>query len=105
MYIGRNNSQNDEVTFGIAEGGDLWLHTKTYHGSHGVILSHGKSVPDSVIERVAEVVSYYSEARENPKAEVDYTLRKHFKKLGKPGLVNYVNYKTIVVKPTDWVKN
>ena len=105
VYVGRNNTQNDEVTFNVAEGGDLWLHTKTYHGSHGVILSHGKAVPDSVIERVAEVVSYYSEARDNPKAEVDYTLRKHVKKLGKPGLVNYVNYKTIVVKPTDWVKN
>ncbi len=102
VYIGKNNVQNDEVTFNVAEGGDLWLHTKTYHGSHGVIISRGKEVPVRVIERVAEVVAYYSEARENPKVEVDYTARKNVKKLGKIGLVNYVNYKTIVVSPKDY---
>ncbi len=102
VYVGKNNVQNDEVTFNLAEGGDTWLHTKTYHGSHGVIISKGKSVPDRVLERVAEVVAYYSEARENPKVEVDYTLRKNVKKLGKIGLVNYVNYRTIIVTPKDW---
>ena len=55
-----------------------------------------------MLERVAEVVAYYSEARDGGKVEVDYTLRKHVKKLGKPGLVNYVNYKTIIVNPKDW---
>lgn len=99
VYVGKNNIQNDEVTFTIAESSDLWLHTKTYHGSHGVIISRGKPVPEKVLERVAEVVAYYSEARENPKVEVDYTMRKNVKKLGKIGLVNYVNYKTIVVTP------
>ena len=104
VYVGKNNIQNDEVTFTIANSTDLWLHTKTYHGSHGVIIARGSKVPQSVLERVAEVVAYYSEARENGKVEVDYTERKNVKKLGKIGLVNYVNYKTIVVKPKDWIK-
>ena len=98
-YIGKNNVQNDEVTFSIANSTDLWLHTKTYHGSHGVIISGGKAVPDKVLERIAEIVAYYSEARENSKVEVDYTERKNVKKKGKIGLVNYTNYKTIVVAP------
>lgn len=104
VYVGKNNIQNDEVTFSIANSTDLWLHTKTYHGSHGVIISRGSKVPSTVLERVAEVVAYYSEARENGKVEVDYTERKNVKKLGKIGLVNYINYKTIVVKPKDWIK-
>ncbi len=99
VYVGKNNLQNEEVTFSLASSNDIWLHTKTYHGSHGVILSKGKSVPPIVLERVAEIVAYYSEARESSKAEVDYTERKNVKKLGRPGLVNYVNYKTIVVTP------
>lgn len=102
VYVGKNNQQNEEVTFVIGESGDTWLHVKTYHGAHGIIKSKGASVPDKVLERVAEVVAYYSEARDGGKVEVDYTIRKHVKKLGKPGLVNYVNYKTIVVCPKDW---
>lgn len=102
VYVGKNNIQNDEVTFSLGESSDIWLHVKTYHGAHGIIKCKGKPVPEKVLERVAEVVAYYSEARENSKVEVDFTERKHVKKLGKIGLVNYVNYKTIVVKPTDW---
>ncbi len=104
VYVGKNNIQNDEVTFTLGESADTWLHVKSYHGAHGIIKNKGKAVPPSVLERVAEVVAYYSEARENSKVEVDYTERKHVKKLGKIGLVNYVNYKTIVVKPKDWEK-
>ena len=102
VYVGKNNQQNEEVTFTIGESGDTWLHVKTYHGAHGIIKTKGSALPDKVLERVAEVVAYYSEARDGGKVEVDYTLRKHVKKLGKPGLVNYVNYKTIVVCPKDW---
>ena len=104
VYVGKNNIQNDEVTFTLGEGSDLWLHVKTYHGAHGIIKSKGKPVPDKVLERVAEVVAYYSEARENSKVEVDYTERKYVKKLGKIGLVNYVNYKSIMVTPKDYQK-
>ncbi len=102
VYVGKNNMQNDEVTFTIGESSDTWLHVKTYHGAHGIIKNKGKPLPPRVLERVAEVVAYYSEARDGTKVEVDYTERKYVKKLGKIGLVNYVNYKTIVVKPKDW---
>ena len=104
VYVGKNNIQNDEVTFTLGEGSDTWLHVKTYHGAHGIIKNKGKKVPDKVLERVAEVVAYYSEARESSKVEIDYTERKNVKKLGKIGLVNYVNYRTIVVAPKDWQK-
>ncbi len=103
-YIGKNNKQNEEVTFAIAGGGDVWLHAKNYHGAHGIIIANNAQVPMHVIEKVAEVVAYYSEAKDNPKAEVDYTKRKYVKKLGKPGLVTYTDYKTIVVTPKQPTK-
>ena len=98
-YVGKNNAQNEEVTFSIASGKDLWLHVKNYHGAHGVILQPESAAPLSVIRKVAEVVAYYSEARDAASVEVDYTLRKFVKKLGKPGLVRYTDNKTVVVKP------
>lgn len=99
VYIGKNNRQNEEVTFKIATGGDLWLHTKTYHGAHGIIIRNGKDVPADTVAKAAAIVAYYSNARSLPKAEVDFTLRKNVKKLGKPGLVNYTDYKTVTVEP------
>lgn len=99
VYVGKNNKQNEEVTFGIATGGDIWLHAKNYHGAHGIIISENGPVPERVLVAVAEIVAYYSEAKESPKAEVDYTKRKFVKKLGKPGLVTYTDYKTLVVTP------
>lgn len=99
-YVGKNNKQNDEVTFGIADGGDIWLHTKQFHGAHGVIIAKNGEVPIRTILTVASIVAYYSEAKDNPKVEVDYTRRKYVKKLGKPGLVTYTDYKTVVVEPT-----
>lgn len=99
VYIGKNNKQNEEVTFGLASGGDIWLHAKNYHGAHGIIIAENGPVPERVLEAVAEIVAYYSEAKTSPKAEVDYTRRKFVKKLGKPGLVTYTDYKTIVVTP------
>lgn len=100
-YVGKNNSQNEEVTFSIASGKDLWLHVKNYHGAHGVILQPDRAAPLGVIRKVAEAVAYYSEARAAASVEVDYTLRKFVKKLGKPGLVRYTDNKTVVVKPVD----
>lgn len=99
IYVGRNNQQNDEVTFSIANGGDLWLHAKNYHGSHGIILAKNAEVPAHVIRYVAECVAYYSTGRESSKVEVDYTQRKFVKKLNRPGLVTYTNNKTMVVEP------
>lgn len=99
VYIGKNNTQNELITFKIASGRDLWLHAKGYHGSHGVIITGGKEVPQAVIAKVASFVAYMSKAGASPKAEVDYTRRSCVKRLGKPGLVTYTDYKTITVEP------
>lgn len=99
VYIGKNNLQNDRVTFEIAEGGDLWLHVKSYHGSHVIIVCGGKEPPLSTIEKAASYAAYMSAARDSGKVEVDYTMRKFVKRLGKPGLVSYSKQKTILASP------
>lgn len=99
IYVGKNNLQNEEVTFNIASKGDVWMHTKGYHGSHTVI--KGENPPENVIQKAAEICAYFSEGRESSKVEVDYTEKKNVKrhKSGMTGMVFYVNFKTIVVVP------
>ncbi|MBR1747624.1 MAG: NFACT family protein [Clostridia bacterium] len=98
IVFGKNNVQNAEVTFRIASRGDLWLHVKTKHGSHVVVRGEYN---DNVLRRAAEIAAYYSEAREDDKVDVDYTLVKYVKKIPSslPGQVTYTNYKTITVTP------
>lgn len=99
IFVGKNSIQNNKVTFDLASSGDVWLHAKNYHGAHVVI--KGASPSDSVLRRAAELCAYYSETKDSPKAEIDYTLRKNVKrhKSGVPGLVNYTDFKTIIVEP------
>ncbi|NLL56166.1 MAG: fibronectin/fibrinogen-binding protein [Clostridiales bacterium] len=98
VFIGKNSRQNVEVTFKIASSNDLWLHTKNYHGSHVIIKGNPKK--DTLV-KAAAIAAYYSAGRSSDKVEVDYTLRKYVKKIANSymGLVTYINYKTIVVKP------
>ena len=98
IFFGKNNVQNNEVTFSIASRSDLWLHVKNLHGSHVVIRGE---YDDEVLYKAAQIAAYYSEARENDKVEVDYTLVKYVKKIPSslPGQVTYTNYKTIIVSP------
>lgn len=98
VFVGKNSKQNERVTFELAGASDVWLHAKNFHGAHGLIVSGGKEVPDSVIERAAAIVAGFSECADAPKAEVDYTLRKFVKRL-KGSRVTYTEYKTVVVKP------
>lgn len=98
IYFGKNNVQNNEVTFRIASRSDLWLHVKNLHGSHVVIRGE---YDDEILLRAAQIAAYYSEGRENGKVDVDYTLVKFVKKIPSslPGQVTYTNYKTITVSP------
>ncbi|MDR3185300.1 MAG: NFACT family protein [Christensenellaceae bacterium] len=98
-YIGKNNKQNALITFDIAKGNDVWVHSKDYHGAHGVIISSGQTVPLNIIETVASYVAFFCQARSSDKVEIVYTLRKFVKKTTKLGMVTYVNYKSITVKP------
>lgn len=103
VYAGKNNVQNDFVTNKLAKPDDIWLHTKDIHSSHAVIVTEGKDVPDEVIEKAAEIVAFYSEARNSGKTPVDYTKKRFVKKPPKSpvGFVNYTNQTTAVVFPEE----
>ena len=100
VRAGRNNLENDKVTFG-AKPHDLWLHAKDYHSTHVVIETCGKSVPEEVLKISAEICGYYSKGRDGGKIEIAYTEKKNVKRPSgsKPGFCTYENYKTIVVTP------
>ena len=98
--MGKNNYQNDELTFHFADGGDWWFHAKGMPGSH-VILKTGKDgeMPDRAFEEAGRLAAYYSKARGMQKAEIDYTLKKNVKKPGggAPGfVVYYTNYSLVI---------
>lgn len=99
IYIGKNNFQNDELTFQFADGGDWWFHAKKAAGSHVIVKAGGAELPDRTFEEAARLAAYYSGLRDSEKAEIDYTLKKNVKKPagGKPGfVVYYTNYSMVV---------
>lgn len=101
MYVGKNNLQNDELTFQFATGNDWWFHAKGVPGSHVVLKTNGvptEELPDRVFEEAAALAAFYSKGRDNEKVEIDYIEKKHVKKPagGKPGfVVYYTNYSMI----------
>ena len=100
IYVGRNNRQNDELTFKMARKDDLWLHVQKRHGSHVIIACAGQSVPDDTITEAAALAAYYAETAESRNVSVDVTPVKQVKKppAAKPGMVIYHTYRTVVVK-------
>lgn len=101
VYVGKNNFQNNHVTFKLAKPHDVWLHTQKIHSSHVVIVNDKNGeVPDDVIVVAAEICAYYSQAS-GDRIPVDYTLRANVKKPNKAplGFVVYNNYQTILVNP------
>lgn len=101
LYVGKNNLQNDELTFQFATGGDWWFHAKGVPGSHVILKTGGvatEDLPDRVFEEAAALAAYYSKGRDGEKVEIDYIEKKHVKKPagGKPGfVVYYTNYSMI----------
>ncbi len=99
MYVGKNNLQNEEITFNLAEGNDWWFHAKGVPGSHVVVKSDGNEMPDRVFEEAGKLAAHYSKLRGGDKIEIDYIEKKHVKKPkgGKPGfVVYYTNYSLII---------
>ncbi len=98
MYVGKNNYQNDSLTFKFADGDDWWFHAKQIPGSHVIVKTQGKDLPDKTKEEAASLAAHYSKASKDQNVEVDYTNRKHLKKpkAGKPGFVVYNTYSSIV---------
>ena len=102
VYVGKNNAQNNFVTFKLARSADLWLHTQKIHSSHVVIVNDkGGDIPDEVIVAAAEICAYYSQASGGSKIPVDYTERCNVKKPNKAplGFAVYNVYQTILVNP------
>ncbi len=101
IYVGKNNYQNDELTFGLAQGNDWWFHAKKIAGSHVVVKTKDGSLPDRTFEEAGRLAAYYSKGRGAPKVEVDYIQRKHVKKPGgaKPGFVVYYTNYSLMAEP------
>ena len=101
VLVGRNNKQNDELTFKIAKKEDIWFHVKDLHGSHVVLATNGKTPSQETINKVASIAAYYSKAAQSSNVPVDYTFIKYVKKPSnsKPGMVIFTNQRTVNVQP------
>jgi predicted ribosome quality control (RQC) complex YloA/Tae2 family protein len=101
MYVGKNNFQNDELTFKVANTGDWWFHANDIPGSHVIVKKEqADELPDATFEEAARLAAYYSSGRTDSKVEVDYTKRGNLKKPAgaKPGFVIYhTNYSIIAI--------
>lgn len=102
ILVGRNNKENDHLTFKLAHRNDLWFHTKDLAGSHVILLTvNGASPSEEEILRAASLAAYYSKGRNSTNVPVDYTKVRYVKKAhgAKPGMVNYSNHQTVFVDP------
>ena len=101
IYVGRNNRQNEELTFKLARKDDIWCHASKVHGSHVIISCGGTTPPDNTITQAAQLAAYYAETTGGRNVPVDVTPVKQVKKIpnGKPGMVIYHTYKTVIANP------
>ena len=102
ILVGKKAVDNDFLTFRVAKSLDTWLHAADYPGSHVVVRSKGKKqIPDRTLIEAAQLAAFYSDAREKPKAAVNYTQKKFVNKPKRaaPGLVSLASFKTIMVEP------
>lgn len=101
IYVGKNNKQNDYITFKLSDKNDIWFHTQDFHGSHVLLKTNGKLIDDNnpIILKCAKLAALHSKANTENKVAVDYTLIKNIKKpkSAKPGFVIFNNYKTMIV--------
>ena len=103
IWVGKNSSENDVLTFKLAKPDDFWLHVAGYGGSHVILRNPERlsSAPQQSLIEAAEVAAYYSQARNAKKVEVHHTQRKHVSKPkgSKPGLVRLREHETVSVHP------
>ena len=107
IYVGKNNFQNDELTFKMATGNDWWFHAKKMAGSHVIVKTPDGEIPDRTFEEAGRLAAYYSKGRTAPKVEIDYIQKKHVKKPGgaKPGfVVYYTNYSLMAAPDITGIK-
>ena len=101
IYVGKNNFQNDELSFKFASGNDWWFHAKGQPGSHVIVKSKNEELPDRTFEEAGKLAAYYSKGRQAPKVEIDYTQKKNLRKPtgGKPGFVVYYTNYSLLIEP------
>ena len=101
IYVGKNNYQNDELTFKFATGNDWWFHAKGMPGSHVIVKSNNEELPDRVFEEAGMLAGYFSKGREDEKVEIDYLQKKNVKKPNgaAPGFVVYYTNYSLTIHP------
>lgn len=101
IYVGKNNFQNEELSFKFASGNDWWFHAKGQPGSHVIVKTNGEELPDRTFEEAGKLAAYYSKGRQAPKVEIDYTLKKNLRKPNgsKPGFVVYYTNYSLLIEP------
>lgn len=111
VFVGKNNVQNNFVTFKLAKPTDVWLHTQKIHSSHVVISNpNGAEISENVLLAAAEICAFFSQGNGGDKIPVDFTLRQNVKKPSHAplGFVTYTTYQTVLVTPnrhTEWLRN
>ena len=103
VLVGRNNRQNDRLTMKLSNNNDIWFHTKNIPGSHTVLVTGGRQPTETAMEEAALLAARHSKAKDSAQVPVDYTQIRHVSKPqgAKPGMVIYVNYKTMYVNPAQ----
>jgi len=101
IYVGKNNYQNDELTFKFATGNDWWFHAKGMPGSHVIVKANNQELPDRVFEEAGKLAGYYSKGRDSDKIEIDYLQKKNVKKPNgsAPGFVVYYTNYSLTIHP------
>ena len=107
MYVGKNNLQNEELTFSFANGNDWWFHAKGAPGSHVIVKSGGDELPDRTFEEAGRLAAYYSKTVEQTKWRSTIS-RKTCQEAerGKAGfVVYYTNYSLVIDSDISNIKN
>lgn len=101
IFVGKNNIQNEELTFKVATGNDWWFHSKTFPGSHVIVKCNNQELPDATFEEAAHLAAHYSKGSNQDKVEIDYIQKKHIKKVAgaMPGFVIYHTNYSMTVSP------
>ena len=99
IFVGRNNKENEEITFNRGTSRDIWLHVKDIPGSHVLIIREQKEVDEETLLYAAKLAGEFSKASKGDKVTVDYCEKKFVKKIknSKPGNVTYTNFKALTI--------
>ena len=103
VLVGRNNTENDFITFQMAQKTDWWFHTKDIHGSHVILVCNGIDPSPQDMYDAASIAAWFSKARDSQNVPVDYAPARHVKKPAgaRPGMVIFTNNGTVWIDPKD----